>query len=164
ATTTSYPSAQQQTTYSYKRNRSRQRRARSPEARGESGRARSTRCTASAAVLPCPSRSTAPERGTYVRSSRDRGLRAAMRLSGAVALVGFVAGCSTLKPNERFRQCECPEGYVCNTGRPPPFCRPAHSSGLGEPCSDLDNCQSGLVCNFGFPHGRCEPPYQRREG
>ena len=73
-------------------------------------------------------------------------------------------GCAHLKPGTKFRQCECPEGDICNTGQPPPFCRPAHASALGEPCSDRDNCTLGLECNFGFPRGRCEPPGSHREG
>lgn len=87
-----------------------------------------------------------------------------MRLSRSLVLVILLAGCGGMKPLIKHRTCECPEDLVCNTGRPGPFCRPAHSSKLGEPCSDIDNCEEGLVCNFGFPRGRCEPPGARREG
>jgi hypothetical protein len=68
------------------------------------------------------------------------------------------------KPGEPYHQCPCPEPLVCNTGLPPPFCRPVGSSQLGDPCSDDYNCASGLTCNFGYPNGRCEPPYTNGEG
>ena len=56
-----------------------------------------------------------------------------------------------------FRQCPCPEeGMICNTGVLPPYCRPAHASKLGEPCSDHDNCAKGLFCSFEHaPAGSC---------